>query len=109
MKDEEILKKAYDKAMENGWDKKAYLVATSFLLEKGLASNTFMIFIFSHDFAKTIWGEQRVERCKKCKKDNDERKWAGCKNCKLIRGWQFHLQQLVLQEEPLKYLKQFIK
>lgn len=45
--------------------------------------------IFSHDFAKAFWGKR-------------------------IMGtvgppeWSYHLQQLVLEHEPLKYLKKFL-
>ena len=46
MKDVEILKQAFDKALENGWDAKTYIVAVEYLLDRGIASHIYRIFIF---------------------------------------------------------------
>ena len=48
--------------------------------------------IFQHDFAKAFFGKELI--------DNDR---GGH-----YQAWQYHLQQMVLEEEPLKYLEQFL-
>ncbi len=50
--------------------------------------------IFSHDFAKAFWGEE----------DYTDGKIVICNH----KAWQYHLQQMVLYEEPLNYLERFL-
>ena len=69
--------------------------------------------IFNHKFAKAFFGE-RLEKsmCQYCHSTNIN-PTRGCRECgndilsfKIIReGWQYHLQKMVLEEEPLKYLE----
>lgn len=54
--------------------------------------------IFSHDFAKAFWGEYWGK-----KYENDITLWHPDQI-----PWQWHLQQMVLEEDPIKYLEQFI-
>ena len=103
MTNEQILKKAYDKARDNGWDVKAYLVATQFLIDRGLASHTYRIFIFSHDFAKAFWGEENV-----CSATGEEECFCQIPDIKWIPKWQYHLPRTVLKKEPLKYIEKFL-
>lgn len=51
------------------------------------------IFIFSHEFAKAFWGEEVCEM-----------------ECSVVetKKWKYHLQQMVLEEKPLKYLEKFL-
>lgn len=59
--------------------------------------------LFSHDFAKALWGEE-LDSCIACGRshsylgDCD----AGCGNC--TPTWEFELQQMVIAEDPIKYL-----
>lgn len=83
MNNEQILKQAIEKAVKNGftWDK-----IWSFEYPDYYA------LIFSHSFAKAFWGEETItyfEDSPKC--------------------WQYHLQQMVLEEEPLKYIEKFLE
>ena len=66
--------------------------------------------IFSHDFAKSFWGEKKMEGI--LYNDNHfapngddlhgvELRYDGFE-------WQYHLQQMVLEKEPLKYLEKFL-
>jgi hypothetical protein len=57
--------------------------------------------IFSHDFAKAFWGEKAEEA--QIMKYSD----FSC-NERGIPRWKYHLQQMVLEEEPLKYLEKFL-
>ena len=51
--------------------------------------------IFSHEFAKAFWGEQMTNDEMLINEYNDIR-------------WKYHLQQMVLEKEPLKYLEKFL-
>lgn len=57
--------------------------------------------IFSHDFAKAFWGEKtKTDRIYDCDYEIvDDRS---------LPAWQYHLQQMVLEKEPLKYLEKFL-
>lgn len=83
MTNEQILKLAIEKAKGNGWITNIISVNPGYEHE----------FIFRHDFAKAFWGE--------C---SDQDMAAGSHNC-----WSHHLQQMVLEENPLKYLEKFLK
>jgi hypothetical protein len=53
--------------------------------------------IFTHDFAKAFWGENfSGEEVVNMTFSGD------------LKRWQYHLQQMILEEEPLQYLKQFL-
>ena len=72
--------------------------------------------MISHDFAKAFWGEEdyihSVEMCypdtvkptKEELKESEDNEWE---NYQLV--WKFHLQQMVLEKEPLKYIERFLK
>ena len=90
MTNEQILKKAIEKAAKNGFCKEAET-----LIEKFSTNDI----IFSHDFAKAFWGERDMITAV------EEGTWAGAK---IQPFWQYHLQQMVLEEEPLLYLKKFL-
>jgi hypothetical protein len=56
--------------------------------------------IFSHDFAKAFWGEEIVR---------DTIWFDGVEaDDRSMPAWQYHLQEMVLWEEPLKYLEKFL-
>lgn len=115
MNNHEILKEAIEKAYpnsspcfysdegdeEDGW----------FFTKNGQRYGGFSDFdvIFSHDFAKAFWGIQEHEGfefeqdsyCNICRDTIDEN--AHPEFC-----WQYHLQRMVLEEDPIKYLEQFL-
>ncbi len=73
--------------------------------------------IFWHDFAEKFWGEEK-DCCIRCspiiiKKRNQLNYYKNCPQCDncwqfLVYRWQYHLQQMVLEKEPLKYLEKFL-
>jgi len=109
METKTILKKAIEKAVENGFEafgwetfelyyEYACLAGVRFYdvdSDKGTCFSTTEI-IFSHDFAKAFWGEKRVEN--------------GTNNSieTSYDNWRHHLKIMVLEEEPIKYLEKFI-
>lgn len=53
-------------------------------------------FVFAHDFAKAFWG-------------NELREIGGGYWKVILQEWEYHLQQMVLEKEPLKYLEKFLE
>ncbi len=74
------------------------------------SADPFFCMIFSHEFAKAFWGEEVEDvRCSYC----IEVDYPSCSVCKdevevELAEWQYHLQKMVLCEEPLDYLKKFL-
>lgn len=52
--------------------------------------------IFNHDFAKALWGEKKLVVPAKT--------FVWRPDPKIFGGWQYHLQQMVIAEDPIKYL-----
>jgi len=108
MKNEEILKKAMEQAEKNGYKFEGGKVGNLDFYEdfvsSGFGDDTgFMEIIFDHKFAKAFWGEGIIQVSRT-----------------LIDGtlvsadfhgpeWKYQLQQMVLEEDPIKYLEQFLK
>jgi hypothetical protein len=61
------------------------------------AADRYYAIIFSHDFAKAFWGEE-IARFRR----------TGTTMKKEIPEWKYHLQQMVLEENPLQSLAQFL-
>lgn len=100
MSNQEILTKAIQKAIDGGWDvdpleAEGYMVIISEFYGYRLANG----FLLSHDFAKALWGEGARPVCL-C----DYEDWI----CDEVRhntnAWQYHLQQMVIADDPIKYL-----
>ena len=105
MTDDKILKQALKKAVENGYKGLHYQYEKAGI-PFGVVLQDTMKIIFSHKFAISFWGEKMgICKCHNVLIDSKD------KNGKLIFPpiWQYHLQQLVLEKNPLKYLEQFLK
>jgi len=106
MTDREILDNAFTKIVKNsGW----LSPKLKELIMKSNPQNDPFYWIFNHDFAKAFWGEDE------CNYDYDESKmWEATyeygSNGIRFKGklWQYHLQQMVLEENPLKYLERLL-
>ena len=57
--------------------------------------------IFSHSFAKAFWGEESGAIIAIGETGETAHEQGG-------KEWQYHLQQMMLREKPLEYLKQFL-
>mgnify|MGYP003462388437 CR=1 FL=1 len=59
--------------------------------------------IFDHKFAKALWGEQLVLERKSCHETFVVPK-EGTSSLAIKPHWQYHLQQMVISEDPITYL-----
>jgi len=94
MTNKQILKKAIDKAVKNGWIPKIQWKMNPELYRSAI--------IFSHDFAELFFGKEwedgdivLVPMSEILEEEN-------------IKKWQHHLRQMVLKKKPLLYLKKFL-
>ncbi len=107
MENIEILLKAYQKAEKNGW-----LGLLSPNVSTILA--TYPLVIFSHPFAKAFFGKNYILHptetvgCSELVYHHDLDCFKNVKQHKKISSWQFHLQQMVVEPEPIKYLEKFL-
>lgn len=97
MSDKEILERAIKKALDGGWTKnpqsyKEYMVFDNIHLGD---------FIFNHDFAKALWGKNTDTMTVQ----NNSLNVAQIID---MNGWRYHLQQMVLADDPIKYLGEHI-
>jgi hypothetical protein len=91
MTNEQILQKAINRAMANGLPLMAGWGHPMFKTDGTMVSADYNI-IFSHKFAQAFWGNERKTKGK----------WF------IGEAWQMHLQQMVLEEQPLNYLNKFM-
>lgn len=130
--DQQILEKAIAKAIEGGWNPTHFDTLkgnykhpedSEFHDLLGDWHNISPLdVIFNHDFAKALWGEEseRVWMCPACDYSFDYT-WHGetqnhcpydgrkLKEVARVKGWgnhpwQYHLQQMVVAEDPIGYL-----
>ena len=94
MTDEMILKKAIKKAVKGGYTNLTYeLYGEDWIEDTGYLSDGRLFgLIFSHDFVKAFWGEDTFEH-----------------GSSVFKGhWLYHLQNMVIEKNPLKYLEKFL-
>ena len=120
MNNKQILKGAIEKAQKNGFAEHFgvdSIVKITLTERYGIAG-----LLFDKDFAKAFWGESEFEReerhCDNCGREDYASHHHYCSACggKMIKkavkyrvfNWQYNLQQMVLEEEPLKYLEQYL-
>jgi len=118
MNKEEILKKAIEKAVKNNWEIVNQKVVDYEIDE---FDNIFLFWndmniqfdileiIFSHDFAKAFWGKNEIIHTgtyEEFWEDGDGYIDGGDEI--ELPAWQYHLQQMVLEEDKIKYLEKFI-
>ena len=115
MKQEQKLKLILEKAVKNGWDDSVLfdhedfnydfdclagqVFIWAFNKEKafGESSDHFVeptLIFFRHDFCKAFWGDKKIGH--------------NFVNNRDILLWQSHLQEMVLEEEPIDYLFKFV-
>ena len=104
MTKEETVKTIIEKAIFNGYES---------LFDHEEMS--FFDVIFSHDFAKAFWGGDEFQNfvCVKCHGITISKHCKKSCTCRDFPAesqieWMHHLQQMVLEEDPVKYLENFI-
>ena len=125
MTNQEILTKAIQKAIDGGWNifgDPSMKVARVFeaLAPRGWGEYevyigpdgnrpyyicTHSALIFNHEFAKALWGEKPW--CIDCQENTVCGRNNVCTNCyerSCGLRWQYHLQQMVIADDPIKYL-----
>lgn len=114
---QELIIKILEKAEKNGWK-----YPFKFISKDNLVTSAGKIYfaiykiIFSHDFAKAFFGKEDEWYTTECSCGGVDLHVAGnfdahtleCEKVKANRGYKFHLQQMVLEENPIKYLEKFI-
>lgn len=133
MTNEEILQKAIEKAEKNGWDCFGYksvfdptndpYIRFKYIHTNGSFGLSIILWkedqdgrdgyswslkdiIFYHDFAKAFWGvlphniigAYESRECTECKAYDPQ----------TDKCWQHHLQKMVIEEDPIKYLEKFL-
>ncbi len=100
MTDEQITIKSIEKAVKNGWvDGKiifSYRVRGKDVIEDPSGHFIRGRMYYLHGFAKAFWKDW------KWYKEGEQGRKDG------LTIWQYHLQQMVLEFEPLKYLEKFL-
>jgi len=111
MTNKEILEKAIQKAIDGGWtgdlaDKvKSCADEDIELLIEGWRNIHHLEpvnFIFDHNFAKAIWGDKQVEIAQSTKHLKLKGKFT--RSVPGHEGWQYHLQNMVIANDPIKYI-----
>jgi hypothetical protein len=100
MNSQEILTKAIEKAIANGWEPSTKTMYGFEYAKYGdgrvvvrVMDDLYMgMYIFSHDFARALWGE-----------------WTMAGRNDGLPHWKFHLQNMVIAEDPIKYLGEHLQ
>lgn len=116
MTNQEILEKAIQKAIDGGWmtilagtlcewsvqlsplDGKTIVVVTKLLSTYSAMSVNDVV--FDHDFAKAVWPPKLLKVS--VTYHTSDMTHPGERS--VLDGWQYHLQQMVTAEDPIKYL-----
>lgn len=121
MTDEQVLQAVIDKAVKNGWEDGKYIYSPQgdgfweFYGDDGDVPEEVIIngIITSVEFAKALWGEEEVQVLDSLPQEPIIK--AGQMTMMMIHQsthmpvWKFHLQRLVIAENRIEYLKQFIE
>ena len=102
MTNEQILKKAIEKAIKNGWTAKGVIVDKDKIKDFEPICELILreqpYFYYDHDFAKAFWKDQKESR------DYISITYFFDE----LKAWQCYLAMMILEKEPLKYLEKFL-
>lgn len=103
MSNQQILEAAITKAIDGGWSHELqWIFDMRYFSDATLTwdywSDKYSVpeLIFSHDFAKALWGNAFIDHQEV---DNDGLVWNFSSP-----AWAYHLQQMVIAEDPIQYL-----
>jgi len=109
MTDQEVLKKAIEKATENGYQAPHLESETlTFRLSMKYGKNNSITlwtngWIMSHSFAKAFFGEKKLHHLYIPYSGG----FMGIDEP--VEDWRFHLTRMVLEENPISYLRKFVE
>lgn len=104
MTNEQILKEAIEKAVKGGYKMPEWLeLEYDYVMSEDFIASFLNTIVFSSSFAKAFWGEEEYKPTQCCEGD---RVTYGKRKVK--EGWEYHIQQMVLEPKPLKYLEKFL-
>ena len=122
MDEPEVIRKAIDKAIRNGWKELSTIHLHPELKCYGLGYNEIRAVIFSHSFAKALFGEDMIckdgttfdeylEQCAEAGLTEEEARdeWEIDEECMTCPMWEYDLTRMVLCENPIQYLERFLK
>lgn len=107
MTKEQILVKAVEKAVKNGYrldTTPARLVENLDIFGGRTCQWVVLGIVLSHDFAKAFWKDEESEEGYATTRG----KHGEVPMYAVVRPWQWHLTQMVLEPDPIRYLEQFI-
>ena len=97
----EILTKAIEKALKAGWKTKwGEKLDDSHVQWRNRIIDEPELFIFNHNFAKALWGEEPYAKHYYMFEDGTH--WR--ERDDRLPNWSWHLQQIVIADDPIKYL-----
>lgn len=122
MNNGKILKKAIEKAVKNGYSNKHYYgkylnISIENMVYDILEHNTqYIKLLFSHEFAKAFFGETKRAHLIEPDGVYGGHSFLGGEIESLddssiifhVKDWRYHLQEMVLEEDPIKYLENFL-
>lgn len=118
MTNAEVLKRAISIAVENGWKDEEGLsfitIEGSVFMNKSYTPPNILFdvkeILFDHSFAKAFWGEEPYYISESVYQ-HEFHKNGKPKEMGITAGpfWQYHLQQMVLEENPIDYLRKFVE
>ena len=122
MTEQKILQLVIRKALERGWDAPnkpwTKYTQTNLFLEPPITFDEYASTIFSHEFAKAFWGEAEIVvmdkiRYRKHTNEDPNIPPTYLPDPEILStgaiAWQYHLQQMVLESDPLSYLAKFLE
>lgn len=118
LSDQQVLEKAIQKAVDGGWENKPVghidEIATD-LVNGCDCYGTLYYIIFNHGFAKALWGEKwdaenAIEKLSATISELHENGFTSFEKLlsELLLPWQYHLQQMVIAENPIDYLREHL-
>lgn len=102
MTNQQILEKAINRAIAGGWQSPSQDLVFSTARQFGrstMAGYYVNGIIFNKEFAKALWGNEKDWNTAECEID-DGTGYSGY----LVPLWQGMLQQMVIADDPIKYL-----
>lgn len=105
MTNEQILEKAISLAIDGGWEDNMFEVMHYTHEHSKIATPEFLYqLIFNHQFAKALWGEKPPLQRRVYEKDYKGNRQLRLRGKRTGIAWQYHLQQMVIADDPIKYL-----